>query len=65
MFCDSLVVAFAVRKGRSFSYELLRVLRKLSAWLFAGGLHLAVNYIPTKVNPADGPSRGEERGDWL
>jgi hypothetical protein len=57
MWCDSLVVVFAVRQGRSSSAELLRRMRALSAHLLATGIQLYCNWIPTEVNPADGPSR--------
>ena len=57
IWCDSLVVVFAVRKGRSSSPELLRRMRALSAHLLATGVQLYCNWIPTEVNPADGPSR--------
>ena len=64
-FCDSLVVTYAARKGRSSSYPLLRVLRKLTALQLASGLSIFVNYIPTEVNPADEPSRVGELGGWV
>lgn len=57
LWCDSLVVVFAVRKGRSSSPELLRRIRALSAHLLATGIQMYCNYIPTEINPADGPSR--------
>ena len=57
LWCDSLVVVFSVRKGRSSSPELLRRLRALSAHLLATGIQVYCNWIPTEVNPADGPSR--------
>ena len=47
LWCDSLVVVFAVRKGRSSSPELLRRLRALSAHLLATGIQLYCNWIPT------------------
>ena len=55
---DSQVVVGAVTKGRSSSQPLLRRLRTLSAWVLASGIRLSVRWIPTSVNPADGPSRG-------
>jgi hypothetical protein len=60
IWCDSMVVVFAVRKGRSSSRPLLRRLRALSAYLLALGIQLYCNWIPTEVNPADGPSRRYE-----
>ena len=60
VWCDSLVVVYGVRKGRSSSQDLLRGLRKLSAFLLATGVVLYCLWIPTEVNPADGPSRKYE-----
>ena len=57
---DSLVVVYAVRKGRSSSHPLLKCLRKLAAYVLATGIHVYCNWIPTEVNPADGPSRRYE-----
>jgi hypothetical protein len=48
---------FAARKGRSSTFQLLKRLRCLNALLLCSGSYLAVNWIPTEVNPADGPSR--------
>ena len=55
--CDSMVVMFAVRKGRSSAFGLLRQLRRLSASMLASGIQLHCNWIATEVNPADDPSR--------
>jgi len=55
---DSRVVVGAVGKGRSGSVPLNRLLRRLGALTFAGGLGLFVVFIPTAHNPADHPSRG-------
>jgi hypothetical protein len=57
---DSTVVMFAVRKGRSSAYQLLRHLRRLSAFILCSEMMLYCNWIPTEVNPADGPSRRYE-----
>lgn len=54
---DSQVAVGALSKGRSSSYGLLRCLRPISARVLASGLQLYVRYIPTSLNPADGPSR--------
>ena len=55
--CDSIVVLYGLRKGRSSAHGLLRVLREIGALLLATGIHLYVNWIPTEFNPADEPSR--------
>lgn len=57
MWCDSLVVVYACRKGRSSTWRLIRKLRTLSATLLATGMTPHVAWIPTEVNPADEPSR--------
>ena len=54
---DSQVVVFAISKGRSSSFELLRRLRYLSSLVLAAGLHLVMRWIPSAANPADQPSR--------
>ena len=55
---DSRVVIGAVAKGRSGSLPLNRLLRRLAALTFAGGLILHLVFIPTSHNPSDWPSRG-------
>lgn len=54
---DSSVALFSLWKGRSSSPSLLFILRKISALLLAGGVSLLCGWIPSEVNPADGPSR--------
>jgi hypothetical protein len=54
---DSSVVTSALRKGRSSSYPLLRIIRRISALLLATGITIEVRWIPSEVNPADGVSR--------
>ena len=56
---DSRVVVGAIGKGRSGSFPLNRLLKRVAALCFAGGLFLRVVYIPTEHNPADYPSRNE------
>jgi hypothetical protein len=58
---DSTVSFFSLWKGRSSSPSLLLVLRKISALLLAGGLSLLPGWVPSAVNPADGPSRLQPR----
>jgi hypothetical protein len=57
LFSDSMVVIGAVNKGRSSSQQLLRRLRFLSALLMASGIRLFLRWLPSEINPADGPSR--------
>ena len=60
--CDSMVTIGAVRKMRSSSRSLLVQLRKIAAVTLATGVRLTLRWIPTDMNPADGPSRGEAVG---
>ena len=55
---DSQVAVFAGSKGRSSSLPLLLPLRRTAALLLAGNLYADRLWIPSKANPADGPSRG-------
>jgi hypothetical protein len=54
---DSKVLIGAVNKGRSSSPQLLRRLRSVSALCLATGMRLVLRWIPSELNPADGPSR--------
>jgi hypothetical protein len=54
---DSTVTLFALWKGRSSSANILLILRKINALLLASGITLLTGWIPSKVNPADQPSR--------
>jgi integrase len=58
---DSLVVSAAVNKGRSSSFQLLARLRSIAAVLLATRMTLQLNWVPTKHNPADEPSRRFKR----
>ncbi len=57
LFSDSTVTVGAVSKGRSSSLPLNRRLRYLASLVFAFGLSVAVRWLPSELNPADGPSR--------
>jgi len=54
---DSLVALGALVKGRSSSFSLNLVCRKVLAVLASTGLKLYLRYVPTWLNIADGPSR--------
>ncbi|CAK0878548.1 unnamed protein product [Prorocentrum cordatum] len=60
--CDSMVTVGAVRKMRSSSRPLMTQLRKIGTISLATGVRLTLRLIPTDMNPADGPSRGEGIG---
>ena len=57
-FADSLVTIGALRKGRSGSLPLLRLVRRCAACALAYDMHVVCRWVPTKVNWADWPSRG-------
>jgi Reverse transcriptase (RNA-dependent DNA polymerase) len=57
LLCDSAVVTHAVNKGRSSAYRLLVQLRRIQAHALAYHVYLDVLWIPSEINPADGPSR--------
>ena len=59
---DSQVAVHAGSKGRSSSLPLLRPLRRTAGILLAGNLYVDRLWIPSKANPADGPSRGRAVG---
>ena len=54
---DNSNVYYAMRKGRVSSYSLLRVQRKVNALLLASGIGVLPCWVPSALNPADGPSR--------
>ncbi|CAE6951851.1 unnamed protein product [Symbiodinium sp. CCMP2456] len=55
---DSNVARCALSKGRSPSVALTRVLKKVSAVSLTAGLYGALPFCPTRIMPADNPSRG-------
>lgn len=57
LFGDSQVALGCLAKGRSSSYRLLRLLRRVAALVLASGLRPAYRWLPSAANPADGPSR--------
>ena len=57
---DSNVVRCAILKGRSSSQSMSSLLNKIGSCIVACGLQLAVPFCPTRLNPADDPTRGKE-----
>lgn len=55
---DNLSLVFAVAKGRAHSFDLLRILQKISAICLASRLTIRPRWVRSEVNTADGPSRG-------
>lgn len=60
IFVDSNVVRCAGNKGRSSSKALLVLLKKLGALSVCGGSYVTLVYSPTRLNPADDPTRQKE-----
>lgn len=54
---DNMSVVLAVSKGRCSNYNLLRLVRRISAHCLACGFHLHVRWIPSEYNTADKDSR--------
>ena len=54
---DSNVVRCAISKGRSSSRALGAMLRRFCASLLASDLYVTTPYLPTRLNPADDPTR--------
>lgn len=59
---DSRVMVGALRKGRSSSWGINRVCRRVAALQLATGILPAWLWCPTDVNPSDKPSRRSRRG---
>lgn len=57
IFIDNTVILGALGKGRSSSTVLNRLCRQLCASLILGDIQLELYWVPSKINPADGPSR--------
>ena len=57
---DSHVALASIAKGRSPSIGLRPCLRRIAAILIAGDIYPALHYAPTRLNPADHPSRRNE-----
>ena len=55
---DNLALVFSVAKGRSHSYELLRILQKIGSISLACQLTIRPRWVRSEVNVADAPSRG-------
>ena len=55
---DSQVALGCVLKGRSASHHLNRELQASLPHVLGGGIYSYFLYIPTSINPSDGPSRG-------
>jgi hypothetical protein len=54
---DSNVVKCAAAKGRSSSRLLCRILCRFAAICVVAGIYMVFGYVPTRLNPADDPTR--------
>jgi hypothetical protein len=57
MLVDNSCVVYSVRKGRSSSLPLLKMLRRLAAFMVTMDIAIQMIYVPSALNPADAPSR--------
>ena len=62
---DSNVLKCASAKGRSSSRALSRILSRLAALCVVGGLCVSLSFIPTRLNPADDPTRDTLPPRWF
>ena len=56
-FCDNMGMTLLLAKGRSGTYGMLRICRRVACLLIASDCSLAVRWVPSELNIADGPSR--------
>eukprot|EP00971_Amphidinium_carterae_P198427 3938212-Amphidinium_carterae.2 len=54
---DSQVVVWVLRKGRSSSRKLNRIMQSCLCWALSGQLRVQAQWVSTEANPADDPSR--------
>ena len=55
--CDNLGVVLSIERSRSKNYKLLKIIRCISAFLFARNVSLSIRWIPSELNFSDEPSR--------
>lgn len=58
---DNMALCFAAAKGRSAKYDMLRVLQKIGSICLACCISIRTRWVPSELNIADGPSRGQYR----
>jgi len=61
---DSRVAVGAAATGRSSSWRINRVLRKISCLALLHNMSLELVWVPTRGNPSDAPSRGRSLKEW-
>ena len=57
--CDNLGLVLAVNKGRAHNVAILRITQQISSLCVAGGFTIRLRWVPSELNLADGPSRGQ------
>ncbi|CAK9019752.1 1 [Durusdinium trenchii] len=55
---DNMALCFALAKGRSARFDMLRVLQRVGSICLACGITLRPRWVPSEFNIADAPSRG-------
>ena len=63
---DNLALGMALSKGRAHDFHMLRICQQAAAISLAADFFVRPRWIPSEVNPADGPSRGSlcPCSDW-
>ena len=56
---DSLALSIAVSIGRAKSFPLLRITQQVAALSLVGNCGIRLRWVPSELNVADGPSRGQ------
>ena len=56
---DNMALCFAVNKGRSHNFGLLRILQQIGSIGLASSISVRARWIASETNIADGPSRGQ------
>ncbi len=56
---DNLALAMAVSKGRAKKFSMLRIMQQVGALSLVGSFSCRLRWLPSELNVADGPSRGQ------
>ena len=64
IFCDNIAVVCALVKGASSHFDIQRIISGIHVLLAKARCKWWVEYVPTKVNPADSPSRDGMECPW-
>ena len=58
---DNLALAMAASKGRARNFAMLRIMQQIGALSLVGSFSYRLRWLPSELNVADGPSRGQVR----